>query len=160
MRHRTSGRQLGRNTNHRRALFRSLVTSLLEHERIETTEAKAKEVRILTDRIITLGKRGDLHARRRALAYVRTREVVSKVFTDLAGRFAERPGGYTRLIKTRRRVGDAARMVVIELLARVAPKKEAAAPDTDKKTSKTVPPASEEAAATAKSRSRGAAARP
>ena len=158
MRHRTSGRQLGRNTNHRRALFRSLVTSLLEHERIETTEAKAKEVRILTDRIITLGKKGDLHARRRALAYVRTREVVGKVFTDLAGRFAERPGGYTRLIKTRRRVGDAARMVVIELLARVAPKKETAAPDADKKSSKTTPQTSGEATAASKSRPRSEAA--
>ena len=136
MRHRKSGRQLGRNTHHRRALFRSLVTSLLEHERIETTEAKAKEVRILADRIITLGKRGDLHARRRALAYVRTREVVGKVFSDLAGRFAARPGGYTRLIKTRRRIGDAARMVVIELVARTAPPKDSAGAESSKKGSK------------------------
>jgi len=136
MRHRKSGRQLGRNTHHRRALFRSLVTSLLEHERIETTEAKAKEVRILADRIITLGKRGDLHARRRALAYIRTREVVGKVFSDLAGRFAERPGGYTRLIKTRRRIGDAARMVVIELVARTAPPKDSAGAESSKKGSK------------------------
>ena len=136
MRHRKSGRQLGRNTHHRRALFRSLVTSLLEHERIETTEAKAKEVRILADRIITLGKRGDLHARRRALAYVRTREVVGKVFSDLAGRFAQRPGGYTRLIKTRRRIGDAARMVVIELVARAAPPKDNAGAESSKKGSK------------------------
>ena len=136
MRHRKSGRQLGRNTHHRRALFRSLVTSLLEHERIETTEAKAKEVRILADRIITLGKRGDLHARRRALAYVRTREVVGKVFSDLAGRFAQRPGGYTRLIKTRRRIGDAARMVVIELVARAAPPKDSAGPESGKKGAK------------------------
>ena len=136
MRHRKSGRQLGRNTHHRRALFRSLVTSLLEHERIETTEAKAKEVRILADRIITLGKRGDLHARRRALAYVRTREEVGKVFSDLAGRFAERPGGYTRLIKTRRRIGDAARMVVIELVARAAPPKDSAGAESSKKGSK------------------------
>ena len=157
MRHRTSGRQRGRNTHHRRALFRSLVTSLLEHERIETTEAKAKEVRILADRIITLGKRGDLHARRRALAYVRTREVVGKVFTDLAGRFAERPGGYTRLIKTRRRVGDAARMVVIELVARVVPKKETA-PDSDKKSSKPAPPTPAEAAESSKRRPRSKAA--
>src|SRR5205823_12198730 len=102
MRHRKSGRQLGRNTHHRRALFRSLVTSLLEHERIETTEAKAKEVRILADRMITLGKDGSLYARRRAAAYLRTRLVVSKLFKDLAGRFSERKGGYTRLIKTRR----------------------------------------------------------
>ena len=137
MRHRKSGRQLGRNTHHRRALFRSLVTSLLEHERIETTEAKAKEVRILADRIITLGKRGDLHARRRALAYVRTREVVGKVFSDLAGRFAARPGGYTRLIKTRRRIGDAARMVVIELVARTAPPKDSVGAESSKKGSKT-----------------------
>ena len=136
MRHRKSGRQLGRNTHHRRALFRSLVTSQLEHERIETTDAKAKEVRILADRIITLGKRGDLHARRRALAYVRTREVVGKVFSDLAGRFAERPGGYTRLIKTRRRIGDAARMVVIELVARTAPPKDSAGAESSKKGSK------------------------
>ena len=123
MRHRKSGRQLGRNTHHRRALFRNLVTSLLEHERIETTEAKAKEVRILADRMITLGKRGDLHARRRALAYVKTEPVVTKLFKDLAGRFSERRGGYTRLIKTRRRVGDAARMVVIELVAKLTEKK-------------------------------------
>ena len=136
MRHRKSGRQLGRNTHHRRALFRSLVTSLLEHERIETTEAKAKEVRILADRIITLGKRGDLHARRRALAYIRTREVVGKVFSDLAGRFAARPGGYTRLIKTRRRIGDAARMVVIELVARTAPPKDSVGAESSKKGSK------------------------
>lgn len=127
MRHRKSGRQLGRNSLHRRALYRSLVTSLLEHERIETTEAKAKEVRILADRIISLGKRGDLHARRRALAYVRSKAAVAKLFTDVAGRFAHRTGGYTRLIKTRRRVGDAALMVVLELVAR-APEKKAPPP--------------------------------
>ena len=151
MRHRTSGRQLGRNTHHRRALFRSLVTSLLEHERIETTEAKAKEVRILTDRIITLGKRGDLHARRRALAFVRTSTVVGKVFGDLAGRFAERPGGYTRLIKTRRRIGDAARMVVIELVARAAPKKDAPDAQGGKKGSKPSVASSERDSPAAKS---------
>jgi large subunit ribosomal protein L17 len=131
---------------------------LLDHERIETTEAKAKEVRILADRIITLGKRGDLHARRRALAYVRTRAVVSKVFTDLAGRFAERPGGYTRLIKTRRRVGDAARMVVIELVARVAPQKETASSESDKKSSKPALPIPAEAAESSKRRPRSKAA--
>jgi len=124
VRHRKSGRQLGRNTHHRLALFRSLVTSLLEHERIETTEAKAKEIRILTDRMITLGKDGSLYARRRAAAYIRTKTVVSKLFKDLAGRFAERKGGYTRLIKTRRRVGDAALMVVIELVSRPTEKKD------------------------------------
>jgi large subunit ribosomal protein L17 len=125
MRHGKSGRQLGRNTHHRKALFRSLVTSLLEHERIETTEAKAKELRILADRMITLGKEGSLHARRRAAAYIRTKSVVSKLFKDIAGRFLERKGGYTRLIKTRRRVGDAALMVVIELVNRPVDKKDA-----------------------------------
>lgn len=124
MRHSKSGRQLGRNTNHRRALFRNLVTSLLEHERIETTEAKAKEVRIFADRMITLGKAGGLHARRRALAFVRTKAVVAKLFTDLARRVADQRGGYTRMIKTRRRVGDAARMVVLELVTRAPGKKE------------------------------------
>jgi large subunit ribosomal protein L17 len=106
------------------ALFRSLVTSLLEHERIETTEAKAKEIRILADRMITLGKEGSLYARRRVAAYIRTKSVVSKLFKDIAGRFSERKGGYTRLIKTRRRVGDAAPMVVIELVSRPADKKD------------------------------------
>ena len=125
MRHRKSGRQLGRNTHHRTALFRRLVTSLLEHERIETTEAKAKEIRILAERMITLGKDGSLHARRRAAAYIRAKSVVSKLFTDIAGRFSERKGGYTRLIKTRRRVGDAAPMVVIELVSRPAEMKAA-----------------------------------
>src|SRR5437899_11461901 len=125
MRHRKSGRQLGRNTHHRRALFRSLVTSLLEHERIETTEAKAKELRIVAERMISLGKEGSLHAQRRAAAYIRAKRVVSKLFKDLAGRFAERHGGYTRIIKTRRRVGDAAPMAVIELVTRPVDKKEA-----------------------------------
>lgn len=121
MRHRKKGRQLGRNTKHRRALFRSLVTSLLEHERIETTEAKAKELRGITDRMITLGKQGDLHARRRALGYLRSKSVVSKLFSDVAGRFRDRNGGYTRIIKTRRRVGDAAELVAIELVTKGSP---------------------------------------
>ena len=118
MRHRKKGRQLGRNTNHRRALFRSMVTSLLDHERIETTEAKAKEVRGLTERMITLGKQGGLPARRRALAFLRSKAVVSKLFDDVATRFRDRPGGYTRIIKTRVRVGDAAALVAIELVAK------------------------------------------
>jgi large subunit ribosomal protein L17 len=120
VRHREKGRQLGRNTKHRRALYRSLVTSLLEHERIETTEAKAKEIRGFTDRMITLGKEGDLPARRRALSFLRSKAVVSKLFSDVAGRFRERNGGYTRIIKTRRRIGDAAEMVAIELVVKGA----------------------------------------
>ena len=118
MRHRKKGRQLGRQTKHRRALFRNLVTSLLDQERIETTEAKAKEIRGFADRMITLGKEGTLPARRRALGFLRSKTVVSKLFDDVAARFKDRPGGYTRIIKTRRRVGDAAEMVAIELVAR------------------------------------------
>lgn len=116
MRHRKRGRQLGRDTDHRRALFRNLVTSLLEHEKIETTEAKAKELRGIADRMISLGKRGDLHARRLALAYIQSRPVVAKLFSDIAPRFMDRKGGYTRLIKTRIRPGDGARMSVVELV--------------------------------------------
>ena len=115
-RSRKKGRQLGRNSKHRWALFRSLVTSLLDHERIETTEAKAKEIRGLTERMITLGKRGGLHNRRQALGFLRSKSVVSKVFDDVAQRFRDRSGGYTRIIRTRRRVGDAAELVAIELV--------------------------------------------
>jgi large subunit ribosomal protein L17 len=118
VRHRKNGRQLGRQTKHRWALFRSLVTSLLEHERIETTEAKAKEIRGFTDRMITLGKEGTLPARRQALSFIRSKDVVSKLFSDVAPRFKDRPGGYTRMVKTRRRIGDAAELVAIELVTR------------------------------------------
>lgn len=118
MRHGKKGRQLSRKTKHRWALFRSLVTSLLDCERIETTEQKAKEIRGYADRMITLGKRGDLDARRRALSFIRNKAVVSKLFSDVAGRFRDRNGGYTRMIKTRRRIGDAASMVAIELVTK------------------------------------------
>jgi large subunit ribosomal protein L17 len=118
VRHRKKGRQLGRQTKHRWALFRNIVTSLLDHERIETTEAKAKEIRGFTDRMITLGKEGTLPARRRALAFLRSKDVVSKLFADVAGRFKDRRGGYTRIVKTRRRIGDGAEMVAIELVSR------------------------------------------
>ena len=116
MRHRKTGRQLGRNTKHRLALFRNLATSLMEHERIETTEAKAKELRGITDRLITLGKEGTLHARRGALRVLRTKQAVAKLFDDIAKRFSDRHGGYTRIIKTRRRPGDAAKVGAIELV--------------------------------------------
>ena len=116
MRHRKRGRQLGRNSKHRLALFRNLVTSLMEHERIETTEAKAKELRGITDRLITLGKQGTLQARRGALRVLRTKQTVQKLFDDVAKRFPERNGGYTRIIKTRQRPGDAAKLVAIELV--------------------------------------------
>jgi large subunit ribosomal protein L17 len=116
MRHRVFVRKLGRSTPHRLAMYRNLVTSLLEHEQIETTDAKAKEVRRLADRMITLGKRGDLHARRRALRVIRSEDVASKVFGELADRFRTRAGGYTRVMKTRYRVGDAAPMSLVALL--------------------------------------------
>ena len=116
MRHRKRGRQLGRNTKHRLALFRNLATSLMEHERIETTEAKAKELRGIADRLISLGKQGTLHARRGALRVLRTKQAVSKLFDDVAKRFPDRQGGYTRIIKTRQRPGDAAKLVAIELV--------------------------------------------
>jgi len=120
MRHRKSGRKLGRSTSHRRALFRNLVTSLLEHERIETTDAKAKDLRRVTERMISLGKRGDLHARRLAMRTIQSKDVTAKVFGDLAERFRDREGGYTRVMKLRSRVGDAAPISIIELVDREA----------------------------------------
>ncbi len=128
MRHRKHGRQLGRNSKHRLALFRNLVTSLLEHERIETTEAKAKELRGLTDKLITLGKQGTLHARRGALRVLRTKQTVEKLFDDVAKRFPARHGGYTRIIKTRQRPGDAAQMVAIELVEKAGESQEEKTP--------------------------------
>jgi large subunit ribosomal protein L17 len=121
MRHRKRGRQLGRNTKHRRALYRNLVTSLLDHERIETTLAKAKEVRGITDKMITLGKEGTIAARRQAAAYLTKRDTVKKLFAEIAPRLAGHPGGYTRIIKTRLRQGDAASMAVVELTRLAAP---------------------------------------
>lgn len=134
MRHRKAGRQLGRDTQHRRALFRNLVTSFLKHERVETTTAKAKELRAIADQMITLGKRGDLHARRMALGYIQSRDVVGKLFSDIAPRFAARNGGYTRLIPTRRRYGDGAPMALLELTeSEVIEKKKKAAAEKSKK---------------------------
>jgi large subunit ribosomal protein L17 len=118
MRHLKAGRKLNRTTAHRKALFRNLVTSLLAHEQVHTTDAKAKELRRIADRMITLGKRGSLHARRLALSYIRDESVVRKLFNEVAGRFRERPGGYTRIIKLGHRHGDAAPMSVIELTDR------------------------------------------
>jgi large subunit ribosomal protein L17 len=116
MAHRVAGRKLGRATDHRLALFRNLVTDLLRYEKIITTEAKAKEVRGFTDRMITLGKKGGLSARRQALAFVYDKKVVDKVFAELGPRYSSRPGGYTRLIKIEPRTGDGARMAQLELV--------------------------------------------
>ena len=117
MRHRISGRKLNRPSGHRRALFRNQVTDLLNYESIQTTEAKAKEVRGLAEKIITLGKKGGLHRRRQALTYVFNSDVVDKVFNELAERYAERPGGYTRITTIGPRLGDGAPVVKLELVA-------------------------------------------
>lgn len=116
MRHRVHGRKLGRPTPHRRALLRSLCTSLIEHERITTTVEKAKEVRPLAEKMITLGKQNTLHARRQAAAFLLNAVVVKKLFESIAARFADRKGGYTRIIKLGHREGDGADLAVIELL--------------------------------------------
>jgi large subunit ribosomal protein L17 len=118
MRHLKAGRKLNRSSAHRKALFRNLVTSLFEHEQIRTTDAKAKELRRVAERMVTLAKRGSLHARRQAASYIRTRSVVTKLFSEVASRFRERPGGYTRIVKLGPRRGDAAPMSIIELTDR------------------------------------------
>lgn len=116
MRHGKSGRKLGRTSSHREAMFRNMVTSLFEHERIVTTEQRAKELRPIAEKMITLAKRGDLHARRQALNYIRSKEIVAKLFDEIKEQFAERNGGYTRIIRTGVRQGDAASMAIIELV--------------------------------------------
>ncbi len=116
MRHARKGRKLGRDSAHRKALYANLACSLIEHGRIKTTEAKAKAVKPYAEKMITLGRRGDLHARRQALAELRTQEIVHKLFADIAPRMADRPGGYTRIIKIGHRPGDAAEMVYLELV--------------------------------------------
>lgn len=116
MRHRNYGRKLSRNTEHRRALLRNLVTSLIIEERIETTLPKAKEARVAAERMITLGKRGDLHARRLAASYSLSAPAVKKLFDDVAKRYESRNGGYTRIVKTGWRSGDGAETAVLELI--------------------------------------------
>ncbi|MCX6105197.1 MAG: 50S ribosomal protein L17 [Proteobacteria bacterium] len=116
MRHLNGYRKLGRDSSHRRAMLRNMATSLVLHERIETTVPKAKELRGIVDRMITLGKRGDLHARRMAASYLFDDEAVSKVFGDLADRFRTRPGGYTRILKKGFRFGDGADIALLELV--------------------------------------------
>jgi len=124
MRHGNSGRRLGRTTSHREAMFRNLVTSFLNHEKITTTDAKAKEIRSVAEKMITLGKRGDLHALRQAASYIREKSVVTKLFTTIAPRYKDRPGGYTRIVKLGNRQGDAAPISIIELVEEeMAPKK-------------------------------------
>ena len=116
MRHKVDGRKLGRTSGHRRALYRNMVTDLLNHGKITTTEAKAKEVRGLAEKMITLGKKSGLPSYRQALSFIIDKKVTEKVFTELAPRYAERPGGYTRITKLGPRLGDGAPMVQLELV--------------------------------------------
>lgn len=118
MRHGMSGRKLNRTSSHRKAMFSNMVSSLLDHEQITTTLPKAKELRRIADKMITLGKRGDLHARRQALSVIKDTDIVSKLFGSLAERYKERNGGYTRVLKAGNRYGDCAPMAVLELVDR------------------------------------------
>jgi len=128
MRHRVAGVKLGRTPAHRRALFRNLVTALLDHGVVRTTDAKAKELRRWGDRMITLGKQNTLHARRRAATIIQRRSIVKKLFDELAPRFEGRQGGYTRVVKLGMRHGDAAPLSIVELVEQAGAKKEKAAP--------------------------------
>ena len=129
MRHRKAGKQLSRNSSHRRALLRNMVTSLFKHERIETTDAKAKSLRPVAEKMITLAKRGDLHARRQALAYIQDKAVTHKLFDELKDRFLDRQGGYIRIIKKNIRKGDGAPVSIVQLIP----------PDEEKKVAKKKP---------------------
>ncbi len=118
MRHGVAGRKLGVTTSHRFAMFRNMAVALLKHEQITTTVSKAKELRPVAEKLITLGKRGGLHARRQALAQLQDEKIVAKLFDGLATRYKARPGGYTRVLRAGMRYGDAADMAVIELVER------------------------------------------
>ena len=118
MRHGISGRKLNRTSSHRKAMFANMAAALIKHEQISTTLPKAKELRRIVDRLVTLGKRGDLHARRQAISTLRDRALVDKLFSTLADRYADRPGGYTRVLKAGFRYGDSAPMAIIELVDR------------------------------------------
>jgi large subunit ribosomal protein L17 len=116
VRHARSGKKLGRDSAHRKALYSNLAGALIEHGRIKTTVTKAKAVKPIAEQMITLGRRGDLHARRQATAFLRSRDVVHKLFADVAPLFKDRPGGYTRIVKIGPRQGDAAEMAYLELV--------------------------------------------
>src|SRR2546429_7400795 len=122
MRHHRSGKKLGRDSAHRKALYSNLAGALIEHGRIKTTEAKAKAVKPIAEQMITLGRRGDIHARRQALAFLRSQDVVYKLFSDVGPRFKRRAGGYSRIVKLGTRAGDSAEMVYLELVDYVPPR--------------------------------------
>jgi large subunit ribosomal protein L17 len=121
VRHQRAGKKLGRDPAHRRALYANLAGALIEHGRVKTTEAKAKAVKPIAEQMITLGRRGDLAARRQAVAYLRSKDVVHTLFSDVGPRFRDRPGGYSRIVKIGPRPGDAADMVYLELVDYVPP---------------------------------------
>jgi len=121
MRHGISGKKLGRTSSHRIAMFRNMVTSFLKYEKIKTTDVKAKELKKVAEKMVTLGKRGDLHAKRQVLAFVRDREVVSKLFSEISVRYKDWNGGYTRIVKMGNRNGDNASMSMIELIKEASP---------------------------------------
>ena len=121
MRHRVSGRRLGRGPSHQKAMFRSLASSLIIHEHLETTDARAKELRRVVDRLVTLGKKGSLHARRQAFKFLNNHQLVQKLFDEIAPRFSDRPGGYTRLIKSRIRFVDQAPMTFVRFVSEELP---------------------------------------
>ena len=139
MRHNKAGRRLGRTTSHRIAMFRNMVTSFLNHEKITTTDAKAKELRSIAEKMITLGKKGDLHAMRQAASYIRDKKVVTKLFTTIAPRYQDRPGGYTRIVKLGLRSGDNASLSLIELVEGPVEKKAPKKAVTRKAAAKTAP---------------------
>ncbi len=145
MRHRSAGTKLNRTSSHRKAMFRNMVTSLFKHERIRTTDAKAKEVRRWADKLVTLAKRGDLHARRQALSIIREKDVVHKLFEEAPQRFAQVNGGYTRVVKVGFRPGDAAPISMVELVTPEVKKKKAR---RKKKAKKAAPGAATTAAVT------------
>ena len=150
MRHNKAGRRLGRKTSHREAMFRNMVTSLLDHGKITTTDAKAKEIRVVAERMITLGKRGDLHSMRLAASMIREKSVVAKLFSTIAPRYKERLGGYTRIIKLGVRQGDAAPLSLIELVEEeIKLSKAKVSPPKDKPAFSGVPAANSDVTATA-----------
>ena len=136
MRHKVAGRLFGRTANQRKALLRGLVSSLFEHQRIETTVAKAKAIKGIAEKLVTFGKRGDLHAKRMVLSYIPNRTVMSKLFSEIAPRFADRNGGYLRIVQTRQRVNDRASMAIIEFIDYEDIKMKTSSKEDQKKTEK------------------------
>ncbi|MEA2038307.1 MAG: 50S ribosomal protein L17 [Thermodesulfobacteriota bacterium] len=143
MRHRKAGKELGRNTSHRRAMLRNMVTSLLKHEQIETTDAKAKALRSVAEKMVTLGKRGDLHARRQALAYIKDKQVTYRLFDELKDRYLDRQGGYVRITKKGARKGDGASISIVQLLPPDESKKHPKAKDKGLKVGDGISPKTE-----------------